>query len=113
MGLTGGLVDVGDLFDCLRGIHDDQATSDILDKYDHYRREKYRQFTDPVSESNLKRMRLDLNEAEVNDPGLKMMREADESLESSKTFQLVGYSQKILFIQNLTSNLLGGPRVGT
>ncbi|KAK7214895.1 hypothetical protein V2G26_002898 [Clonostachys chloroleuca] len=65
MGLTGGLVDVGDLFDSLKGIHDGQATSDILEK-----------------------MRLDPDEAEAKDPGLEMMREADKSLESSKTFQL-------------------------
>lgn len=50
MGLTGGLVDVGDLFDSLKGIHDGQATSDILEKYDHFRRDKYRQFINPVSE---------------------------------------------------------------
>lgn len=58
-------------------------------------------------------MRLDPDEAEAKDPGLEMMREADKSLESSKTFQLVSYSQRLLFIQNLTSNLLGGPRVGS
>ncbi|KAJ3538931.1 hypothetical protein NM208_g5688 [Fusarium decemcellulare] len=88
MGLTGGLVDVGDLFDCLKGIHDGRATPEILDKYDHFRREKYNQFTNPVSESNLKRMSSDPDVVEANDPGLAMMREADKSIEASKAFQL-------------------------
>lgn len=93
MGLTGGLVDVGDLFDCLAGIHDNRATADILDKYDHFRREKYRQIVNTVSESNLKRMKSDPDDMEVNDPGLKAMREADKSDEAAIAFQLVSHSE--------------------
>ncbi|KAL2881473.1 hypothetical protein SGCOL_003039 [Colletotrichum sp. CLE4] len=88
MGLTGGLVDVGDLFDCLAGIHDGRADDDILDKYDHYRREKYNQFTNPVSEANLKRMASDPDEVEANDPGIVAMREADKTDEAAVAFQL-------------------------
>ncbi|KAK1638624.1 hypothetical protein BDP81DRAFT_459318 [Colletotrichum phormii] len=88
MGLTGGLVDVGDLFDCLAGIHDGRADDDILDKYDHYRREKYNQFTNPISEANLKRMASDPDEVEANDPGIVAMREADKTDEAAVAFQL-------------------------
>ncbi|KAK0376909.1 FAD binding domain-containing protein [Colletotrichum limetticola] len=89
MGLTGGIVDVGDLFDCLAGIHDGRADDDILDKYDRYRREKFNQFTNPVSEANLKRMASDPDEVEANDPGIVAMREADKTDEAAVTFQLV------------------------
>ncbi|KAF4996669.1 hypothetical protein FDECE_12347 [Fusarium decemcellulare] len=89
MGLTGGLVDAGDLFDCLAGIHDGRADPDILDKYDHLRREKYNQLTNPISESNLKRMSSDPDEVEAHDAGLAAMREADKTDESSIAFQLV------------------------
>ncbi|KXH32327.1 FAD binding domain-containing protein [Colletotrichum simmondsii] len=88
MGLTGGIVDVGDLFDCLAGIHDGRADDDILDKYDHYRREKFNQFTNPVSEANLKRMASDPDEVEANDPGIVAMREADKTDEAAVAFQL-------------------------
>ncbi|KAK7440117.1 FAD binding domain-containing protein [Colletotrichum acutatum] len=88
MGLTGGIVDVGDLFDCLTGIHDGQADDDILDKYDHYRREKFNQFTNPVSEANLKRMTSDPDEVETNDPGIVAMRGADKTDEAAVAFQL-------------------------
>ncbi|KAI3551473.1 FAD binding domain-containing protein [Colletotrichum abscissum] len=89
MGLTGGIVDVGDLFDCLAGIHDGRADDDILDKYDRYRREKFNQFTNPVSEANLKRMASDPDKVEANDPGIVAMREADKADEAAVTFQLV------------------------
>ncbi|KAL6351894.1 hypothetical protein LRP88_14706 [Fusarium phalaenopsidis] len=88
MGLTGGLVDVGDLFDCLAGIHDNRATADILDKYDHFRREKYREIINTVSESNLKRMKSDADDMEANDPGLEAMRKADKSDQAAIAFQL-------------------------
>ncbi|KAL0780701.1 hypothetical protein CaCOL14_002036 [Colletotrichum acutatum] len=101
MGLTGGIVDVGDLFDCLTGIHDGQADDDILDKYDHYRREKFNQFTNPVSEANLKRMTSDPDEVETNDPGIVAMRGADKTDEAAVAFQLV-----CLFVLNYPYLLL-------
>ncbi|KAM5347485.1 hypothetical protein ACJ41O_010490 [Fusarium nematophilum] len=88
MGLTGGLVDVGDLFNCLAGIHDNRATPDILDKYDHFRREKYKKFINTISESNLKRMKSDADDVEANDPDLVAMREADKSDQAAIAFQL-------------------------
>ncbi|KXH60523.1 FAD binding domain-containing protein [Colletotrichum salicis] len=56
LGLTGGIVDVGGLVDCLVGIQKGKADDSILDIYSQVRREKYLQFIDPVSSSNLVRM---------------------------------------------------------
>ncbi|KAK1483531.1 FAD binding domain-containing protein [Colletotrichum cuscutae] len=100
MGLTGGIVDVGDLFDCLAGIHDGRADDDILDKYDRYRREKFNQFTNPVSEANLKRMASDPDEVEANDPGIVAMREADKTDEAAVTFQLTHISNYASVVTN-------------
>lgn len=56
LGLTGGIVDVGGLADCLIGIHSGLADEGILDKYDEVRRQKYRDFINPISSANLERM---------------------------------------------------------
>lgn len=56
MGLTGGLVDAGNLFDCLYGIATGQADDSILDKYSEIRIQKYKEIIDPVSSSNIKRL---------------------------------------------------------
>ncbi|OIW34923.1 FAD/NAD(P)-binding domain-containing protein [Coniochaeta ligniaria NRRL 30616] len=56
LGLTGGIVDVGGLSDCLYGIWSGQAEPDILDIYDTVRRQKYRDMVDPISSENLLRM---------------------------------------------------------
>lgn len=56
LGLTGGIVDVGGLVDCLVGVHEGKANDSILDIYSQVRREKYLQFIDPVSSSDLVRM---------------------------------------------------------
>lgn len=56
VGLTGGIVDVGGLSDCLYGIWAGQASPDILDIYDQVGRQKYRDIVDPLSSENLRRM---------------------------------------------------------
>jgi hypothetical protein len=89
MGLTGGLVDVGDLFDCLIGIHTGRADATILDKYNDVRRQKYEQYINPISTANLKRMASDPDDVEANDPAIKAMQEADKSIDTSTAFQLV------------------------
>lgn len=108
MGLTGGLVDVGELFDCLAGIHDDRAETDILDKYDQIRREKYEKFTNVISESFLTRMKSDPDEVEANDPGIAAMLEADKSDEASVAFQLVSCPCLVLFTRALLTTLSQG-----
>ena len=59
LGLTGGMADVGGLVDCLYGIYDGKAGLEILDDYDRIRREIYWTITDPVSTTNLARVRSD------------------------------------------------------
>ncbi|OJJ00801.1 hypothetical protein ASPVEDRAFT_27513 [Aspergillus versicolor CBS 583.65] len=49
LGLTGGIVDVGGLYDCLSGIFPGEADESILDIYDQVRRSKYNDIVNPVS----------------------------------------------------------------
>ncbi|KAK6199102.1 hypothetical protein LQW54_010084 [Pestalotiopsis sp. IQ-011] len=75
LGLTGGIVDVGGLVDCLIGIYKGKADDNILDIYSKVRREKYRQFVDPISSANLIRMYdEDPNTVLQRDEALQMMK---------------------------------------
>jgi 2-polyprenyl-6-methoxyphenol hydroxylase-like FAD-dependent oxidoreductase len=62
LGLTGGLVDAGNLADCLIGIANGLANDDILDKYDEIRRAAWHDVINPMSSSNITRMQYDPNE---------------------------------------------------
>ncbi|KAK3381022.1 hypothetical protein B0H63DRAFT_195613 [Podospora didyma] len=59
LGLTGGIVDVGGLSDCLYGIWSGKADEDILDVYDTVRRQKYTEMVNPISSENLERLSSD------------------------------------------------------
>lgn len=54
--MTGGLVDAGNLFDCLYGIATGQVEDSILDKYSEIRIQKYQDIINPISSSNIKRL---------------------------------------------------------
>lgn len=56
LGLTGGVVDVQGLYECLLGIYHGRADAGILDLYSDVRRRKYQEIVDPISSSNLRRM---------------------------------------------------------
>ena len=56
MGLTGGFADVGSLYDCFVGIHEDQLDEDILDKYSEIRIKIWRDMIDPMSRANFHRL---------------------------------------------------------
>lgn len=56
MGLTGGFADVGSLYDCLIGIHEDELDEDILDKYSEIRIKVWREMIDPMSRANFHRL---------------------------------------------------------
>ncbi|OQV00570.1 FAD binding domain-containing protein [Cladophialophora immunda] len=56
LGLTGGIVDVGGLFDCLTGIYHGKADDSILDIYSEVRRQKYDEVINPISSSNIRLM---------------------------------------------------------
>ncbi|KAE9365033.1 FAD/NAD(P)-binding domain-containing protein [Stipitochalara longipes BDJ] len=77
LGLTGGLVDVGGLAECLGGIQMGVADDGILDKYDEIRRQKYQEVINPVSSSNFLRVSAtDPGEALVKDEFLMMVEKA-------------------------------------
>ncbi|KAM7218031.1 para-nitrophenol 4-monooxygenase [Rhypophila decipiens] len=56
LGITGGFVDVGGLYDCLAGIWDGKADPGILDIYSEKRREKWKTIIDPISQENFRRV---------------------------------------------------------
>ncbi|KAL2179634.1 uncharacterized protein P884DRAFT_275946 [Thermothelomyces heterothallicus CBS 202.75] len=56
LGITGGFVDVGGLYDCLAGIWDGKADESILDLYSEKRIEKWKTIINPVSSENFRRV---------------------------------------------------------
>ncbi|EME82596.1 uncharacterized protein MYCFIDRAFT_36404 [Pseudocercospora fijiensis CIRAD86] len=81
MGLTGGFVDIGGLYECLYGIYAGLADESILDKYDTVRREKFWQVIDTISSGNITRLWDPSPEVVGNDWFLNLLKqaEADES----------------------------------
>lgn len=59
LGLTSGIADVGGVVECLCGVYDNKAGLDILEEYDRLRREVYNTITDPITRTNLARIRRD------------------------------------------------------
>jgi len=60
LGITGGFVDVGGLYDCFVGIWDGLVDDDgdkILEKYSEVRIEKWKTVIDPISQDNFRRVR--------------------------------------------------------
>lgn len=90
LGLTGGIVDVGGLFDCLVGIHEGKADESILDKYSEIRSQKYKEFIDPLSSSNIRRLfDQDPDEALQKDEFLKLCKKAEMDIDFSREMQMV------------------------
>ncbi|KAI3324051.1 FAD/NAD(P)-binding domain-containing protein [Xylariaceae sp. AK1471] len=81
LGLTGGIADVGSLYDCLIGIHTERADADaILDRYDEVRRRIWHDIINPQSRENMSRLfrYADADEAMAKDPFLGMLRQMEE-----------------------------------
>jgi 2-polyprenyl-6-methoxyphenol hydroxylase-like FAD-dependent oxidoreductase len=83
MGLTGGIADVGGLYDSLVGIHTGKADDSILDKYDEVRRKIWHDIINPISSENMTRLfkYSGPDEAMEKDPFFKMMKQTEESAE--------------------------------
>ncbi|KAB5580380.1 hypothetical protein GE09DRAFT_1182723 [Coniochaeta sp. 2T2.1] len=81
LGLTGGIVDVGGLYDCLYGIWSGKADADILDMYDTVRREKYSNMVDPISSENLRRMTNDPETVMEKDQFMTLLLKAEKDKE--------------------------------
>ncbi|WAO90079.1 FAD-binding-3 domain-containing protein [Fusarium falciforme] len=88
LGLTGGIVDVGGLYDCLRGIYEHKADTTILDKYNEIRRQKWLDVIDVVSSSNLRRLfELDPERALETDSFFQMLKKAETDPACSQELQ--------------------------
>jgi 2-polyprenyl-6-methoxyphenol hydroxylase-like FAD-dependent oxidoreductase len=89
LGLTGGLVDVGNLYDCLVGIHLGLADDAILDRYSEVRRDKYLNFVDPVSTANLRRLAQSPEEAVAKDEFFQICAQIQNEPEKVKELVMV------------------------
>lgn len=90
LGLTGGIVDVGNLFDCLYGIYENKASDDILFKYNDVRRDKYLNVVDPISSSNLRRLFESDPETVIDsDEFFQMCEKAKTDKDFARQLQLV------------------------
>jgi len=89
LGLTGGIVDVGGLSQCLIGIAESKATDDILDKYDEVRRRIWHEIINPVSSGNFVRVSSDPDVIADTDEVIQMSLKAwhdDEVLKAQHAF---------------------------
>jgi hypothetical protein len=80
MGLTGGIADVGSLYDSLVGIHTGRADDSILDKYDEVRRKIWHDIINPISSENMTRLfkYATPDEAMEKDPFFQMIKRTQE-----------------------------------
>lgn len=90
LGLTGGIADVGCLYDALVGIHAGLADDSILDKYSEIRIKIWREIIDPMSRENFRRLHdQDPEKARDNDEFFKMLIRAESDVELQRQIALV------------------------
>lgn len=78
MGLTGGIADVGSLYECLAGIHQGRADDAILDTYCAERRRIWHEQINPISSVNMERLfSIDADEIVDKDPFIGMVRKME------------------------------------
>ena len=108
LGLTGGMVDAGNLADCLIGLAEGIANDDILDKYDEIRRAMWHKIINPVSSDNILRMHSqDPEKALENDEFLKMLVKAETDPELMEQMILVCKfdRQKLIYRASMLFNM--------
>lgn len=89
LGLTGGIMDVGGLSQCLIGIAQGKTNAAILDRYDEVRRRIWHEIINPVSSGNFLRVSSDPDKVADTDELIQMAREAwhdDEALKQQHAF---------------------------
>jgi len=107
LGLTGGIVDIGGLADCLSGIYENKADVSILDKYNEIRSKIYKEVTDPVSSENLVRLcEQDPEKALDNDKFLQFCKKAETDAATADALQKVSY-QRPFGLYVMISSLTG------
>lgn len=78
LGLTGGIADVGSLFDALMGIHLDLASESILNTYSEVCRKIWMDLINPMSRENFRRLvDCDADTAKETDGFFKACVEAE------------------------------------
>ncbi|CAK7214550.1 hypothetical protein SBRCBS47491_002182 [Sporothrix bragantina] len=78
MGLTGGIADIGSLFDSLAGIHEGKADDGILDIYCRERRRIWHEQINPISSVNMERLfSIDADEIVEKDPFINMVQKIE------------------------------------
>ncbi|KAL4810792.1 hypothetical protein BDV18DRAFT_2398 [Aspergillus unguis] len=92
LGLTGGIADVGSLYDSLLGIHRGLTTPAILDKYASIRKQIWTDIIDPMSRENFARLHQDADTARENDPFFRICVQAESDPELSREIAL-GYDK--------------------
>ena len=91
MGLTGGIVDVDGLFQCLKGIHQGMADESILSIWSDVQRQKWHDIINPVSSGNIKRLfGQDPDKALEEDEFLKKVKKAETDHDLSREMQHSG-----------------------
>ncbi|KAH8596054.1 hypothetical protein B0O99DRAFT_593894 [Bisporella sp. PMI_857] len=96
LGLTGGMVDAGALYDCLSGIIQGKADESILDKYSEIRLHVFNSIVDPISSNNFLLLQKDTTEPTLmDDPFLQIASRTAVDLEFSKEFQTRSLSMRV------------------
>ena len=92
LGLTGGIIDVGELADCLANIHGNLANDSLLEVWAKARREKYNTIVNPTSQANIRRLFAQNPDTALDDDAyLQAVLKAETDLEFSKFLQNIGY----------------------
>jgi 2-polyprenyl-6-methoxyphenol hydroxylase-like FAD-dependent oxidoreductase len=97
LGLTGGIADVGNLFDAFVGIHEGLADDSILDRYSEVRMRIWREIIDPMSRENFRRL-WDQNpeKALENDEFFQICKKSEENEALARELALVSFSSSRL-----------------
>lgn len=86
LGLTGGMLDAGCLADAFEGIYNENQPDSILTKYSEIRRKIYKEYTDPWSQENVKRLYSLNPDTAIKDPFMQAVANASSSEESRQAF---------------------------
>ena len=88
MGLTGGVVDIDGLFQCLKGIREGKTDDSILTTWDEVQRKNWHEIINPVSSGNIKRLfAQDPDKAMEEDEFLKKVKRAETDHALAKEMQ--------------------------
>lgn len=112
MGLTGGIVDIGGLFDCLAGLYTNAADDSILDIWAQVQRQKYFDIVNPVSSGNIRRLfAQDPERAMEEDQFLQDAKRSESDIEFSRELQSSSLELLHDYTQYYRKDNVGSPTV--